>query len=76
MVSGSKGSDIFLFSKRAGRVVSVHQRLVEVDGYEDELHERGDQEEDGCGVTNPGRPLVRLQDHELEGLGEGLLVAV
>lgn len=53
-------------------VVSVHQRLVEADGDGDDLHERGYQEEEGCGVIDPGRPLVGLQNEEPVGLGEGL----
>lgn len=53
-------------------VVSVHQRLVEADGDGDDMHERGYQEEDGCGVIDPGRPLVGLQNEESVGLGAGL----
>ena len=72
LLNGDKGSDIFLFSKRAGRVVSVHQRLGEADAGGDDLHERGYQEEDGCGVIDPVRPLVSLQNEEGVGLGAGL----
>ena len=47
-------------------MVSVHQRLVEADAGGDDLHERGYQEEDGRGVIDPGRPLVRLDEDEVE----------